>query len=129
MKAKIVQVATWIPRKFWKYTKSINSALEAGTTIKDSATKGFEYTTKITGATTGSSGLAKGTVDVAEAIACQDGICAFISTVGCAADALQIAASFAPGPNVTALVTTPVSWGCKVFVWCCKRSKLPFGSC
>jgi hypothetical protein len=99
------------------------------TGVGDKLSDGAKVVTKITGATSGAAGLAKGSVDVAEAIACKDGICAFVSAVGCAADSLQIMASFVPGPNVTAVITTPVSIGCKVFVWCCKRSKLPWGSC
>lgn len=46
-----------------------------------------------------------------------------------ATDSLQICASFIPGPNVTAVVTMPVSVGCKVFVWCCQKSKLPWSGC
>ena len=57
-----------------------------------------------------------------EAIACQDGVCAFISGVGVCAYTLSIATSFVPGPNVTSLVTVPVSVGCKVFVYCCKKA-------
>jgi hypothetical protein len=97
--------------------------------VGDKLSEGGKIVSKITGATAGSAGLAKGSVDLAEALACQDGICAFVSGVGCAADSLQIVASFVPGPNVTAVITTPISIGCKVFVWCCKKSKLPWGSC
>lgn len=54
-----------------------------------------------------------------EAIACQDGVCG---------DGLSIATSFIPGPNVTTVVTVPISMGCKVFVYCCKRAKsIPWG--
>ena len=74
-------------------------------------------------------GVAKGSVYLAEAIACQDGICAFVSAVVGDTDSLQICTSFIPGPNVTTIVTIPVSAGCKVFVWYCKRSKLPWRSC
>ena len=95
----------------------------------NAANNAFEYLTKLTGATTGAAGVAKGTVDVIEALVCQDGICFVVSCVGIAADSLQICASFVPGPNVTTLVTTPISLGCKVFVWSCKKSKLPWGSC
>jgi hypothetical protein len=99
------------------------------TGVGDKLSDGAKVVTKIADASSGASGLAKGSVDVAEALACQDGLCAFVSSVGCAADALQIATSFVPGPNLTALITTPVSVRSKVFVWCCKRSKLPWGSC
>lgn len=54
--------------------------------------------------------------DFLEAVACQDGICAFVSGVGLVADGLQICTPFIPGPNVTAIVTMPVSVGCKVFI-------------
>jgi len=97
--------------------------------VGDKLSEGGKVVSKITGATTGAAGLAKGSVDVAEAIACSDGICAVVSGIGCAADSLQIVASFVPGPNITAVLTTPISVGCKVFVWCCKKSKLPWGGC
>jgi hypothetical protein len=126
---KSIKILTWVPHKIWNYTKSINIALEGGTTIKDATEKTYVYVTKLTGATTGAAGLAKGSSDLIEAIACQDKVCPVVSTVGCTADSLQILASFVPGPNVTTLITTPVSVGCKVFVWCCQRSKLPWGSC
>lgn len=41
--------------------------------------------TKVTGATCGSTGLAKGSVDFIEAVSCGDSICATISAIGCAA--------------------------------------------
>lgn len=126
---KIVQITTWPFRKAYNYTKGVNDFLQAPTIVGNAANNGIEYVTKITGATTGAMGAAKGVVDAAEALVCQDGVCFFVSCVGTAADALQVTASFVPGPNVTALITTPVSWGCKVFVWSCKKSKLPWGGC
>lgn len=124
-----LKTASWPFRKVYNYTKSINTALEAPTMIKESTNKGFIYVTKLSGATTGAAGAAKGTADALEALACQDGVCFVVSCIGTTADTLQIIASFVPGPNVTALVTTPISVGCKVFVWCCKKSKLPWGKC
>lgn len=115
----------FVPDKLIAINENANKIINLPT----QADKTFTYVTKVTGATTGAAGAAKGTVDLAEAIACQDGICAFVSAVGVAADGLQICTSFIPGPNVTAVVTMPVSVGCKVFVWCCKKSKLPWGSC
>ena len=115
----------FVPNKLIAINENANKIINLPT----EADKTFTYVTKVTGATTGAAGAAKGTVDLAEAIACQDGICAFVSAVGVAADGLQICTSFIPGPNVTAVVTMPVSVGCKVFVWCCKKSKLPWGSC
>ena len=116
-------------RKVYSLAKGVNDAIQAPTAIGNAANDGFTYLTKITGATTGAAGAAKGTADALEALACQDGICFCVSCVGTAADSLQIVASFVPGPNVTALVTTPISLGCKMFVWCCKGSKLPWRSC
>ncbi len=121
----IKNVVMFVPNKLIAINENVNKIINLPT----NADKTFTYVTKVTGATTGAAGAAKGTVDLAEAIACQDGICAFVSAVGVAADGLQICTSFIPGPNVTAVVTMPVSVGCKVFVWCCKKSKLPWGGC
>lgn len=107
----------------------INKNVDKIVTFPEKVDKSFTYLSKLTGASTGAAGAAKGTVDLAEALACQDGICALVSGVGVAADCLQICASFIPGPNVTSIVTMPISVGCKAFVWCCKRSKLPWGKC
>jgi len=129
MSLKVFKIITWPARKVFNYTKSINTLLEAPTGIKTGVDNGLKWTSKLVGATTGSACLAKGSADALEALACQDGICFVISCIGVGADSLQILASFVPGPNVTALVTSPISVGCKVFVWCCKKSKLPWGSC
>lgn len=126
---KIVSIATWPIRKVFNYTKGVNDLLQSPIIVGNAANNGVTYVTKITGATTGSVGFAKGSVDAMEALACRDGICFVVSCIGTSADGLQILASFVPGPNVTALFTTPVSWGCKVFVYCCKKSKLPWGGC
>ena len=115
----------FIPNKLTSINNSVNTIID----LPDKAEKIFNYITKVVGATTGSAGAAKGAVDYAEAVACQDGVCATISAIDVAADSLQICTSFIPGPNVTAVVTMPISIGCKVFVWCCKKSKLPWGSC
>jgi hypothetical protein len=127
--SKLIKQVTWPIRKIYNYTKGINDALQSPTVVGNAANEVFEYTTKIVGGTTGAAGAAKGSSDALEALACQDGVCFVVSCVGTAADTLQIIASFVPGPNVTALVTTPISVGCKVFVWCCKKSKLPWGTC
>jgi len=124
-----IKMLKWPFSKIYNITKGVNDGLQSPTKIGNAANSGIEYITKITGATTGAAGAAKGTVDAIEALACQDGICFAVSCVGTAADSLQICASFVPGPNVTALVTTPISIGCKVFVWCCKKSKLPWKGC
>lgn len=108
---------------------AINTSVDKAISLPEKPDKTFTYVTKLTGATTGAAGAAKGSIDLAEAVICQDGVCAVVSSIGVCADGLQIFASFIPGPNVTSIVTMPISIGCKVFVWCCKRSKLPWGSC
>lgn len=113
----------FVPNKLIAINENVNKIINLPT----NADKTFTYVTKVNGATTGAAGAAKGSVDLAEAIVCQDGICAFVSAVGVAADGLQICTSFILGPNVTTVVTMPVSVGCKVFIWCCKKSKLPWG--
>lgn len=121
----IKKVVMFLPNK----AVAINKGLDKVIDLPEKADRAFTYATKVTGATTGAAGAAKGSVDFLEAVSCQDGVCAVVSAVGVAADSLQICASFVPGPNITAIVTTPVSIGCKVFVWCCKKSKLPWGGC
>lgn len=119
------KIVMFVPNKLIAINQNVDKLIA----LPENADKTFTYITKVTGATTGAAGAAKGSVDLAEAIACQDGVCAFVSAVGVAADGLQVCTSFVPGPNVTSIVTMPISVGCKVFVWCCKRSKLPWGSC
>ena len=121
----IKKVIMFVPNKLIAINDNVNKIID----LPNTADKTFTYITKVTGATTGAAGAAKGTVDFAEAIKCQDGVCAIVSAIGVTADSLQICTSFIPGPNVTAIVTMPISVGCKVFVWCCKKSKLPWGSC
>lgn len=60
--------------------------------------------------------MTKRSVDFVEALAFQDGICAIVFTVGVAADSLPICTSFVPGPNLTSILTMPISIGCKIFV-------------
>lgn len=124
-----VDVVTFIPRKLMNYTKAINTLLEAPTGIKEYTDKTVTIVTKVTGATIGSLGAARGTVDMMEAYVCNDGVCFAISTIGVCADLLGFATSFVPGPNVTSLVTIPLSTFCKCFVWNCKRSNLPWVGC
>jgi hypothetical protein len=121
----IKKVIMFIPNKLIVINNNVNKIIK----LPETADKTSTYVTKVTGATTGAAGAAKGSVDFAEAIACQDGICAFVSMVGVAADGLQICTYFISGPNVTTIVTMPISVGCKVFVWCCKKSKLSWRSC
>jgi len=119
------KVVMFLPNKLIAINNNVNKVIS----FPETADRTFTYVTKVTGAVTGSAGAAKGSVDFAEALACQDGVCAVVSGVGVAADVLQVCTSFIPGPNITAIVTMPISVGCKVFVWCCKRSKLPWGGC
>jgi hypothetical protein len=119
------KILMFVPNKLIAISNNVDKVIN----LPETANKTFTYVTKVTGATTGVGGVAKGSVDLAKAIACQDGFCAVVSAIGLAADGLQICTSFIPGPNVTVIVTLPVSVGCKVFVWCCKKSKLPWGTC
>ena len=66
----------------------------------------------------------KGAADAAVAYACDDGVCFVVSCVGYGIDALQFRASFAPGPNITTVVTLPISVACKTFVMVCKNQIL-----
>ena len=51
-----------------------------------------------------------------EAVAYQDDAsCAVVKDVGVCADGLSMVASFIPGPNVTTIVTVPISVGCKKY--------------
>lgn len=119
------KIVLFIPNKLIK----INSALDKALGLPEKAEKGYILGTKVLGVGTGAAQAGKGSADLVEAIVCQDGICAVVSGIGLAADCLQIGASFVPGPNVTVIITVPVSCFCKTFVWACKRSKLPFGGC
>lgn len=100
--------------------KNINDFIDNIVKISETVDKTLTYVTKVKGVSTGA---AKGTVDMLEAVACQDGVCAVISGIGVCADGLSMATSFIPGPNVTTFVTVPVSVGCKVFLYCYKKAK------
>lgn len=119
--SKFLKIVTFVPRKLWNSTKSINTALEAPLGISKKLSEFEVYLTKLIGGTT-----EKGVADAAEAYACKDGVCFVVSCVGCAADGLQIIAFWVPEPNITNLVTVPISWGCKTFVWSCKNKTLPW---
>lgn len=108
--------------------KNINNSTDNMVKISSTADQTLTYVTKVAGATTGAAVEAKGSVDMLEALACQDGVCALISGIGVCADGLSMAASFIPGTNVTTLITVPVFVDCKVFVYCCKKAKkMPWG--
>ena len=123
---KIFQIVTFVPKKIYNYTKALNTALEVPLGVSKKLSDSETYLTKLFGGTTGACGFGKGAADAAEAYACQDGVCFVVSCVGVAADGLQIIACWVPGPNITNLVTMPVSWGCKTFVWSCKNKTLPW---
>ena len=123
---KFVKVVTFVPRKIWNYTKSLNNILEAPIAIEAKWTAFEEWCTKIFGTTSAGVLFGKGASDAAIAYACDDGVCFVVSCVGCGADVLQFLASFVPGPNITAIVTLPVSAACKTFVWACKNQTLPW---
>lgn len=111
-----------------KTVQNIHNSTDNLVRVSETADKTLTYINKVTGLTTGSAGVAKGTVDVIEAVACTDGVCSVVSGVGVCADCLSIATSFVPGPNITSVLTVPVSVGCKVFVYCCKKAKhVPWG--
>jgi hypothetical protein len=115
----VKKIVMFAPNKL----KAINDSINTVISLPEKADKTFSYVTKVTGATTDVAGVAKGSVDFAEAVVCQDGVCAVVSAIGVAVDGLQVCVSFVSGPNITAVVTTLISVGCKVFVWCCKNYK------
>ena len=67
----------YVPNKLIIINQSINKIID----LSNTADKIFTYVNKLTGATTGATGTAKGTVDFAEAIACQDDIFTTVSAV------------------------------------------------
>lgn len=108
----------------------INTCKAILLTINSTVAKTFETTqavTKTIVTTVGASAAAKGAVDIAEDLICQDYFCLTIDCIGVCADLLTITTSFIPGPNITSVVTIPVSTGCKVFRWCCQKSFFKFG--
>jgi len=80
----ISKILSSIPNKL----VAINNSVDKAIGLTDKADKLYTHVTKVVGLSTGSAGVAKGTVDLAEAIACQDGVCAFVSAVGVVADGL-----------------------------------------
>ena len=89
--------------------------------------EGSDRFQKIVTTSTGTVAMGKGAVDMIEDLACQDYVCFTVDCIGVVADGLTSLTSFIPGPNVTSVVTIPISLGCKTFRWCCKRAELPFG--
>lgn len=126
---KFFRVITFVPRKVYNYTKSLNTALEAPLAIGDKWTSFEKWVTKVFGSTTGGALFGKGAADAAIAYACDDGVCFVISCIGCGFDALEFLASFVPGPNITVVITLSGSVACKTFVWACKNQTLPWKGC
>lgn len=128
--SKTLKIITFVPRKIFNYTNNINKALEAPTAIGNKMSDFEKWITKLFGTTTSSGLLARGSVDAAEAYACNDGVCFYVSCVGMMFDALGMVANFVPGPNITQVITLPGSTFCKVFVLNCKNKTLPWkGGC
>nr|QYB19234.1 hypothetical protein [Climaconeis cf. scalaris]QYB19343.1 hypothetical protein [Climaconeis cf. scalaris] len=75
----------------------------------------FTYFSKVTKYTVVTAVVSKESINIAEAIACQNKICAFVSEVKVSSDGLQICTSFIAILNVTAVVIMPISVNCKVF--------------
>jgi len=108
------------------FVVSVNTKAMNVVGLGDKFSKVEIYVTKGVSACAGSLGFGKGVADTIDALACADGVCAAVSMVGCAADGLQFLTSFIPGPNVTSVITIPVSVGCKGFVYCCKKGRVPW---
>jgi hypothetical protein len=85
--------------------------------------KSLTVASKIFGTSTFTVGLVIGIEDLLHSISAKDGVCAVVSTIGCTADVVQIAASCLPGTSYITLVTIPISATCKIIVWYFKRSK------
>lgn len=128
MKA-ILKILLFIPKKIFNYADSLNTFLITPKMIKEGTAKSFDQISNLFGATTGGIAAGKGIADAREALICADGLCFVVSCIGVAADSLQVIASYVAGPNVTVVVTMPISYGCKTFVYCCKRGIIPNGRC
>lgn len=124
----LIKVIVWPYQKFCRICGSVNTIVEGPLKAKESGGKLYNFITKFVGASAGGVGVGKGSADAVEAILCGDGVCFVVSCVGVIADGVQVAASFVPGPNLTTILTMPISLGCKTFVWACKKSKLPWRS-
>lgn len=72
--------------------QNVNNSTDHLLKFSGKSTKTLDYVTKVTGVSTGAAGAAKETVDVLEAVACTDDVCAVVSGVGVCADCLSMAA-------------------------------------
>lgn len=91
--------------------------------ISETTNKTLIYMNKITDFLAGNTGATKSTVGMLEAVTCQDGLCAVVSGIKVCADSLSMTVFFIFGSNITTSITVPVSFGSKVFVYCCKKTK------
>ena len=107
--------------------KTIKSILVNINSTVNKIYKTGQTATKTVVTTVGGASLVKGSFDIAEDLVCQDYVCLTVDCIGVCADVLTVLTSFLPGPNVTSVVTIPVSTSCKFFRWCCQRSIFNFG--
>jgi hypothetical protein len=107
--------------------KKIKSVFVTINSTVTKISKTSETSSKVVVTTVGSTSLVKGAFDIAEDLVCQDYVCLTVDCIGVCADVLTVLTSFIPGPNVTSVVTIPVSTSCKFFRWCCQRSMFNFG--
>jgi|YelNatPaOPRAMG01_1025707.scaffolds.fasta_scaffold00299_57 hypothetical protein len=77
----IKKVVMFVPNKLIVINRNVEKFINLPKTTQ----KSFMY---VTGVTTGAAGVAKGSRDFAEAVACQDSICAVVSGIGVTADCL-----------------------------------------
>lgn len=120
-----LKVVSWTFRKICNYTNGVNDLLQLPIIIGNAANNKITYISKITGASTKVSGAFKNLVDTLEVLVCQDGVCFVVFRIENTAHELEIIASFIVGLNIT----TPLSLGCKAFVYCYKHFKLGWSGC
>ena len=60
---------------------NVNDSTDNMVKISETADKTFTYVTKVTGVSTGAAGVAKGIVDMLEAVVCQYGVGVVISAI------------------------------------------------
>jgi hypothetical protein len=121
---KITQIVTFIPRKLFRYTKSLNNFLEAPLAMEHKWTVFEAWVTKVFRGRSSGYLFGTGIKDATVAYACDDGVCFISSCIGCRFDVVQFMGSFVSRPNLTVAITLPGSVACKTFVWSCKNQKL-----
>jgi len=125
----VYKVITFVPRKVFNYTSSLNKLLKAPLVITEKMSAFEIWCTRMFGTCTAGPLFGLGAADAVEAYACDDGICFLISCIGCGFDVIGFLTNFVPGPNITQIITLPGSAGCKVFVHACKNRTLPWKGC